>query len=117
MKLVNSMNYRQWQRRNTEYFTSLTKLQQKEARNLGYCNVGWNKVQFSWQIIYRFTNTLPSLFEHKLRKGDIIGAIELSIFEAERAKHLAQQGIATLDENQKQFDRVADETLAKYPLL
>lgn len=111
------MNYRQWQRQNTEYFNSLTKIKQKEARNLGYFNVGWNKVQASWQIIYSFTDDTASLFEHKLRKGDIIGAIELSIFEAERAKHLAHQGTMTLDENQKQFDKVADETLAKYPLL
>ena len=117
MKLVNSMNYRQWQKRNTEYFNSLTKLQQKEARNLGYCNVGWNKVQFSWQIIYRFTNTPPSLFEHKLRKGDIVGAIELSIFEADKAKHLAHQTIDSLNKNQQYFDELAEKTLAKYPLL
>lgn len=120
MKLIDSMNYRQWQKRNTERFKSLSKNQQKEARNLGYCNIGWDKVQASWQIIYNLPDIpkkIPSLFEHKLRKGDIIGAIELSMFEAGQAKHLAQKTTATLDETQKYFDKLADEALAKYPLL
>ncbi len=113
------MNYRQWQKRNTEHFKSLTKNQQKEARNLGYCNIGWDKVQASWQIICNLTDKLkkiPSLFEYKLRKGDIVGAMELSIFEAGQAKHLAQQTTATLDETQKYFDKLADEASAKHPL-
>lgn len=114
------MNYRQWQKRNTKRFKSLTKNQQKEARNLGYCNIGWDKVQASWQIIYNFPGDTPkttTLFEYKLCKGDVIGAMELSIFEAGQAKHLAQQTTATLDETQKYFNEVADEVLAKYPLL
>lgn len=120
MKFIDSMNYRQWQKRNTKHFNSLTKIQQKEARNLGYCNIGWNKVKASWRIIYNFTGDTKNpttLFEYKLRKGDIVGAMELSIFEAGQAKHLAQQTTATLDETQKYFNEVADEVLAKYPLL
>lgn len=114
------MNYRQWQERNTKRFKSLTKTQQKEARNLGYCNIGWDKVQASWQIIYNFTDETKNpttLFEHKLRKGDIVGAIELSIFEAEQAKYLAQKGTATLEKTQKHLNKLADEVLAKYPIL
>jgi hypothetical protein len=57
------------------------------------------------------------LFEHKLRKGDIIGAIELSILEADKAKHMAQKAIKSLNKNQQYFDQLADEALAKYPLL
>jgi hypothetical protein len=117
MKLLEGMTYRQWQQRNTEVFNSLTKNKQKEARSQGYNNIGWNKVQKSWRIINRLASDVISLFGHKLRKGDIIGAIELSILEADKAKHLAQKVIENLNENQQYFDKLADEALAKYPLL
>ena len=117
MKLVEGMNYRQWQKRNTEHFNSLTNNQQKEARKQGYSNVGWDQVQNSWAIIYKPAINVPSLFEHKLRKGDIVGAIELSIFEADKAKHLAHQTIESLNKNQQYFDELVEKTLAKYPLL
>jgi hypothetical protein len=117
MKLIAGMNYRQWQKRNTEQFNSLTKSQQKEARQQGYCNIGWNKVQKSWRIIYKLAINVPTLFEYKLRKGDIIGAIELSILEAERTKRLARQALETLEKKQQYLGKVADKTLAKYSLL
>lgn len=117
MKLVEGMSYRQWQKRNTEHFNYLTKTQQKEARKQGYCNLGWDKVHNSWVVICKLANNVASFFEHKLRKGDVIGAIELSIFEAEQAKHLARQAIKTLDITQQYFDKLADETLAKYSVL
>lgn len=117
MKFIESLNYRQWQRRNTEHFNSLTKTQQKETRKQGYCNTGWDKVQGSWQIICKFNKNINSLFEHKLRKGDILGAVELSILEADRAKTLARQAIKSLNKNQTYFDKLAKETLANYPLV
>lgn len=117
MKLFEGMSYRQWQKRNTEHFNYLTKTQQREARKQGYCNMSWDKVHNSWKLICKVTNNVVSFFEHKLSKGDIIGAIEISILEAEQAKHLAQQAINNLHTTQQYFDKVADETLAKYPLL
>lgn len=117
MKLIEGMNYRQWQKRNTERFNKLTKNQQKKARQQGYSNVGWDKVQKSWVIIYKLASDVIRLFEHKLRKGDIIGAIELSILEADKAKHMAQKTINSINKNQQYFDQLADEALAKYPLL
>lgn len=117
MKLVEDMSYRRWQKRNTEHFNYLTKTQQKEARKQGYCNLGWDKVHNSWGIVCKFAKNVASFFEHKLRKGDIIGAIEISIFEAEEANHLARQAINSINKTQQYFDKVADETLAKYPLL
>lgn len=116
MKLIEAMNYREWQKRNTEHFNKLTKNQQKKARQQGYSNVGWQKVQKSWDIVLKI-DTPPSLFEYKLRNGDITGAINLSILEAERAKDLAQKTINSLNKNQQYFDQLADEALAKYPLL
>lgn len=117
MKLVEGMSYRQWQKRNTEHFNYLTKTQQKEARKQGYCNLGWDKVPDSWVLICKLAKNVASLFEHRLSKGDIIGAIDLSILEADRAKDLARQALDTLEANQQRFDKVADKTLAKYPVL
>ncbi len=117
MKLIEAMNYREWQKRNTEHFNKLTKNQRKKARQQGYSNVGWQNVQKSWNIVLKIDTPPPNLFEYKLRKGDIIGAIGLSILEAERAKHQAQTAIKSLNKNQQYFDQLADEALAKYPLL
>lgn len=117
MKLIKGMSYRQWQKQNKEYFNSINKTQQKEARQKGYCNIGWDRVQNSWEIIYKFYHDVPSLFEHKLHKGDVIGAIEISLLTADKAKHLARQAIRSLNKSQQCFDKLADETLAKYPLL
>jgi hypothetical protein len=55
MKLIGGMNYREWQKRNGKGFSLLTKIQQKEARTQGYCNIGWNEVQNSWKIICKLT--------------------------------------------------------------
>lgn len=121
MRPVEAMNYRQWQRRNTEHFNQLTKTQKKEARQQGYYNNGWKQVQTSWKILGKldclFDRNVTTLFEYKLRKGDIIGAIELSILEAEGTKQIARQALETLEKNQQYLDEVADKTLAKYPLL
>ncbi len=117
MKLVEGMSYRQWQKRNTEHFKYLNKIQQKEARKQGYCNLSWDKVQNSWRLICKVTKNIASFFEHKLSKGDLNGAIELSLLEAEKAKRLARRTIKSLNIKQRYFDKLADETLAKYPVL
>jgi hypothetical protein len=117
MKVTGGMNYREWQKRNTKHFSLLAKRQQREARNQGYCNIGWDKVQNSWKILCNFTDNITSLFEHKLNKGDIVGAIELSLLDAENAKGIAQKAVSDLDANEKRLRNIADEALAKYPLL
>ena len=117
MKFLEGMNYRQWQQRNTKYFNSLSKAQQKEARRLGYRNISWDRVKRSWQIISRFISNVASLFEHKINKGDVAGAIKLSLLEADRAKQLAQKTLENLEQNQRNLDNLAAQTLAKYSLL
>lgn len=117
MKIIEGLNYRQWQKRNTEKFNSLTKEQKKDARSQGYYNVGWNNVQKSWNSLSKLTQSVVSLFEHKLNKGDITGAIKLSIMEADKGKNLAQYAIEQLNKKQNYLDSLADKTLAKYPLL
>ena len=119
MKLVEGINYRQWQQRNTKMFNSLTKKQKRECRQLGYCNMGWLKVQKSWQIINDFTNkeNVISLFDYRLSQGDLIGAIDLAILDSERAKLIAKEGQNTLNTIQTRLDDIANKTLLKYPLL
>lgn len=117
MKLVEGMSYRQWQKRNTELFSSLTKEQQRIARQQGYCNVGWDKVQGSWRIISKLTKKIVTLFEHKLGKGDVTGAIALLISEAQQVKQLAQQAISGFDKAQQSFDQLVERGLANYSLL
>ena len=117
MKVTGGMSYREWQRRNKEHFGLLTKVQQKQARKQGYCNAGWDKVKESWKILCKLTDNIASLFEHKLNKGDIVGAIELSLLDAEHAKGIARKAVSDLDASEKRLTKIADEALAKYPLL
>ena len=117
MKVTGGMNYREWQKRNTEHFSSLNKRQQKQARHQGYCNIGWDKVKDSWKILCQLTDNTTSLFEHKLNKGDLVGAIDQSLLEAEQAKGIARKAVSALDASEKRLTKIADEALAKYPLL
>lgn len=117
MKVTGGMNYREWQRRNKEHFSLLTKVQQKQVRQQGYCNTGWDKVQESWKILCKLTDNVTTLFEHKLSKGDIVGAIDLSLLDADNAKEIARKTVSALDARENRLTKIADEALAKYPLL
>ncbi len=113
---VDDMSYRQWQKRNTDAFQQLTKAQQKTARQQGYRNVGWQQVQQSWKTLRQFIEPL-NLFEAKLRKGDLTGAVDQMVLEAEQAQKTAKQGIADLKRNRKEIQELADNALNKYQLL
>lgn len=113
---IDGMSYRQWQQRNTDTFQQLTKTQQKIARQRGYRNVGWQEVQQSWKVLQQLTEP-PSLFDAKLKKGDLIGALDQSILEAEQAQKIARQGIATLKCKSNKIKDLAKKTLDKYQLL
>jgi hypothetical protein len=117
MKVPGGMNYREWQKRNTKHFSLINKRQQKQARHQGYCNIGWDKVKDSWKILCQLTDNTTSLFEHKLNKGDLVGAIDQSLLEAEQAKGIARKAVSALDASEKRLTKIADEALAKYPLL
>ncbi|MGB3494299.1 MAG: hypothetical protein WBA57_16340 [Elainellaceae cyanobacterium] len=113
---VDGMSYRQWQKRNTEFFRQLTKAQQKTARQQGYYNISWEKVRKSWEILQQLAS-LPSLFNAKLKKDDLTGAIGQSILEAEQAQEMAKQSVANLKQKRKQIQELAKKTLNKYQLL
>lgn len=113
---VDDMSYRQWQKRNTDTFHQLTKAQQQFARQQGYRNVGWQQVQLSWEILQQLTKP-PSLFDVKLRKGDLPGAINQSILEAEQAQEIAKQSVSSLKRKRNQIQELTEKTLDKYQLL
>lgn len=115
-KIIEGMCYSEWQKRNKNNFDKLNKSQKNEARKQGYYNLGWDKVISSWKIICQLNN-LVTIFEYKLSKGDIIGAIGQSMVEINQAKLLVQQSIDTLDKHYDFFDKLAETTLAKYQIL
>lgn len=117
MKTFAAMGYRQWQRRNTEKFNSLTKQQKQEARSRGYYNKGWEKVKQSWKILYQLVNNVVDLFIHQLKKGNLSGAIASSIIELDKVKGLAKSTGKKLTQKQQELDSLATKYLAKYPLL
>jgi len=101
MKIIQGLNYRQWQQRNTDKFKNLTVSQQKEARAKGFFNRGWEQVQKSWNILISFVNivnnNVVTIFEHKLNKGDLIGAINQSTYEAEQLENIVEQKVDKID--------------------
>lgn len=114
MNLINDLSYRQWQKRNSLYFNQLDKLTQQEIRKKGYCNRGWNQVQKSWAILQEYQGKIVTIFDHKLAKGDLKGAINLAIIDSQQTKNLARDAIASLEKNQQRLDKLAKKTLNKY---
>lgn len=113
MTLLEGRNYRQWQKRNTEHFRYLSKFQQTEICKQGYCNVGWSKVKKSWEILSsqdlslkkgkeasKFTSNVVNLIDYKLRKGNLVGAVGLSILDAERVWMIVKTTIEDMDKSQ-----------------
>lgn len=58
-----------------------------------------------------------SLFEAKLKKGDVKGALDQAIMSADQAKNLAQQTTTKLQMNQRRSQKKVAEALDRYPLL
>jgi hypothetical protein len=114
MKIVQNLNYRQWQKRNSSVFYKLNKSEQTEAREKGYRNIGWDDVQKSWLILQELKPNIVSIFEHKLAKGDLVGAINLAIMNSDKTSEIATEAIATLEKNQQQLNKLAEDALNKY---
>ena len=51
MKVVEGLNYREWQKRNKHYFEALTNQDKKFLRKEGYKNLGWQSVIRSWKLL------------------------------------------------------------------
>lgn len=116
MNIVDSMSYREWQKRNSGTFNKLTKSQQKEARQKGYYNIGWKNVQKSWQVLSQMLDPI-NLFNIRLNKGDLVGALDHSMLEAEQSQNIARQAINDIERKQSKIHALAKETQDKYQLL
>lgn len=114
MNLIDNLNYRQWQKRNSLFFNQLDKLTKQEIRKKGYCNRGWNQVQKSWTILQQYQAKVVNIFDHKLAKGDLHGAINIAIMDSQQTKNIARDAIASLEKNQQRLDKLAKKTLNKY---
>ena len=114
MKIVQSLNYRQWQKRNSLIFKKLSKLEQKKVKEKGYRNIGWDSVQQSWLIFQEFKPNIVSIFEYKLSNGDLVGAINVAIMNSDQTRKIALEAIATLDKNQQNLNKLAEDVLNKY---
>ena len=114
MKIVENLNYRQWQKRNSSVFNQLTKPEQKEIRKKGYRNIGWNNVKKSWSVLKQFKPKIVSIFEHKLRSGDLVGAINIAIMDSNKTSDIAQETLENLKDNQQRLNKLAEDTLNKY---
>jgi type VI protein secretion system component VasF len=113
---ISGMGYCQWQKRNSNTFNELSKQQQQEARQRGYYNVSWEKVQHSWNVLQQLMPP-SSMFSAKLRKGDVSGAVDQSILAAEKAQKLAKQSLKNLNSSRREVKKLAETTLNKYQLL
>lgn len=113
MKIVEGLNYREWQKRNTKLFTQLTNKQQKELRSRGYKNVGWLNVQRSWGLLKKIDD-IPKLFDKRLQSGDLVGAINHSILEAEQAQKLAQDIRKQNNEGHRKLLELVEQAKSKY---
>lgn len=116
---IDGLSYRQWQRRNTDAFKQLSKEQQQTARDQGYYNVSWKRVQASWLILQTLAAPLPvpTLFDAKLKKGDVAGAIDQSLLAADQAQTAAQEGQQKLRHQRQQIKEKAEAAIHKYQLL
>ncbi|MGK7942293.1 MAG: hypothetical protein AB4062_19460 [Crocosphaera sp.] len=56
---LDGLNYREAQKRNSEKFNSLSQIEQKQARQKGYKNLGWDNVRKSWNIMLNFIPLSP----------------------------------------------------------
>lgn len=114
MKLIDNLDYRQWQKRNSLAFNQLDKLKQKDIRKKGYSNKGWSQVQKSWIILQKYNHKIINIFDHKLAKGDLLGAIDLAIMDSEQTNKIASEAIATIEKKEQRLDELANNALNKY---
>ncbi len=114
MKLVSELSYQQWQKRNSLAFNQLDKLQKQNIRTKGYFNRGWAKVKQSWTLLQEYESKVVTMFDRKLAKGDLKGAINIAIMDSEQTSKIATEAIETLEANQQKLDKLATEALNKY---
>ena len=115
-KIVGGMNYRQWQQRNSAVFKELSRKQQKILKAQGYRNLGWDYVQKSWELLCP-PDKVIRLLDYKLSRGDIAGAVDISLLGIEDAKKLAKEIFDRVDAGHSKVKSIAGNILKKYQLV
>lgn len=80
------LNYRKAQKRNSIEFHKLNKSLQKQAREEGYKNIGWNNVCDSWIILQKLKeNNVIHISSYKEIKGSLtaVDALDSAILQTE----------------------------------
>ncbi|MDJ0716247.1 MAG: hypothetical protein QNJ54_18785 [Prochloraceae cyanobacterium] len=71
-RLLDGLGYRQAQKRNSEKFNSFSKARQKEIRQKGYKNSGWDNVCYSWNILQTFIpSSLIDFVDFAVQKAEV----------------------------------------------
>lgn len=58
-----------------------------------------------------------NMFDARLAKGDLEGALNQALIEADNAKAIAQQGLDTLPRQRDRIEALGAAALSKYQLL
>ena len=112
-KIIDGLGYREWQKRNSDRFRQLSATDRKEAKIRGYRNLGWESVQKSWEILQTL-GKVTSLFDRKIQTGDLVGAIDLALHEADLAKEEAQEAKVFFRQSKKRTKDLLERTRKKY---
>lgn len=68
---LDGLSYKQAQKRNSEKFNSLSQTEQKQARQQGYKNLGWENVRKSWTILQKFiSSSVADFVEFAIKKNE-----------------------------------------------
>ena len=118
MKSIENLSYREWQKRNTEYFSRLNSKEKEKARLNGYKNVGWLNVQRSWIIV---KPKIIDIIDKKLDKGDFLGALrhsgmetDAAINEIEKIAEYAYDLLSEINDTYNSVHEIAQKALSKY---
>ncbi len=111
------LSYREWQSRNTKLFTSLSRQQRQALRDRGYHNISWEKVKSSWELLQKSIDTVTSIFDVHIQRGNIIDAINISLLEVDYFNKVAKTGLKELKQNSQKMTNIASKTVDKYKVL
>jgi hypothetical protein len=68
---LDGLDYRKAQKRNSDNFKTFNQDFQKELRQKGYKNLGWNNVCKSWNILQEFIAMPTDLVEFARKKAEV----------------------------------------------
>ncbi|OZH55959.1 hypothetical protein AFK68_01255, partial [Hydrocoleum sp. CS-953] len=74
--------------------------------------------QKSWDILMSFVNivnnNVVTIFDHKLNKGDLIGAINQSTYEAEQLQNIVEKEVDKMDKLLQKATDIFNKTQKRF---